>query len=156
MVKLRQWSFVPLMRRTALVTGASRGVGKGIAVILAKRVSRFSARAGRLAMRICRIALFGFPATTPATMKLPPCLQKLQRRRRPRPACQFGVGRLRKNDREQHLHMDFAVLGTADSPLDQHDGCGRQRGIREFIFRGDHDDAETSRIDLAFAPGAPG
>jgi len=52
--------------------------------------------------------------------------------------------------------MDFAVLGTADSPLDQHDGCGRQRGIREFIFRGDHDDAETSRIDLAFAPGAPG
>jgi hypothetical protein len=28
-------------------------------------------------MRICRIALFGFPATTPATMKLPPCLQKV-------------------------------------------------------------------------------
>ena len=76
MVKLRQGSFCAL-RRTALVTGASRGVGKGIAVILAKRVSRFSARAGRLAMRICRIALFGFPATTPATMKLPPCLQKV-------------------------------------------------------------------------------
>ena len=26
---------------------------------------------------------------------------------RPRPACQFGVGRLRRNDRERHLHMDL-------------------------------------------------